>query len=81
MLDSDLQSAPEIALAERFAVLAEQGILVAPRPRIAADHFIALTLLLASNGSGLAQTDWNDDANRETILEGVRAFIRAYTPR
>ncbi|MGV8881951.1 MAG: TetR/AcrR family transcriptional regulator [Rhodoglobus sp.] len=73
---------PEELLAARLAELDLRGLLLAPNPRRAADHFVALTLTLSLPGSGLrrgasltsAQTD-------EMIRDGVRAFLRAYGSR
>lgn len=78
--DHWLANAPEEAIAERFAEFARAGQLEAPNARLAADHFVALTFLLALNtlGSALA----TDEARvRVIFVEGVRAFLRAYAPR
>ncbi|MGG7508822.1 TetR/AcrR family transcriptional regulator [Plantibacter sp. YIM 135249] len=74
----DLQE-PEEAVAERFAELDGQGLLVAPDARLAADHFVALTLspFAASIGGTAAAVRDEPDAER-LIVEGVRAFLRAY---
>jgi TetR/AcrR family transcriptional regulator, mexJK operon transcriptional repressor len=75
--DHRLMNAPEEAIAERLAEFARAGRLEAPAPRLAADHFVALTLLLVINklGSSFAR----DDARvRPILVEGVRAFLRAY---
>ena len=71
---------PEEGLAERFAELGEQGLLHVPHPRVAADHFVALTLTpsAASLSTSLAPED--ADTHR-LIVEGVRAFLRAYAPQ
>ncbi|MFF5472190.1 TetR/AcrR family transcriptional regulator C-terminal domain-containing protein [Streptomyces achromogenes] len=46
--DDDIETAPvQAALAERIARFAEAGLLDTDNPRLAADHFSALTLLLA----------------------------------
>lgn len=74
-----LTSAPEDALAERFAALTRDGLLDAPNPRLAADHFVALTFLLALDNviPGAAV----DEARVEqAIRDGVPAFLRAYAP-
>ncbi|WP_437579320.1 TetR/AcrR family transcriptional regulator [Sorangium sp. So ce887] len=77
--DHWMMNAPEEAIAERFAEFARAGLLDAPNPRLAADHFIALTFLLAANAFGPAIA--TDDARmRELLVEGVRAFLRAYAP-
>lgn len=75
--DHRLTNAPEEAVAERLAEFARAGLLEVPNARLAADHFIALTLLLVVNtlGSAIAK----DDARvRVIVVEGVRAFLRAY---
>ncbi len=80
-----LASEPEEAVAERFAEFGRQGLLEVPNPRLAVDHFVALTLLLALNnlsqppGAGEAHRQTNSPLD-QTILEGVRAFLRAYAP-
>lgn len=69
---------PEDAVAERFAELDRQGVLVAPNPRLAADHFVALTLshsTVSFNRASASSSPADIDA---LIVEGVRAFIRAY---
>ncbi len=68
---------PEELVAERFAEFAREGLLSAPDPRLAADHFVALTLLPGANGLGQGATT---DAADRVIVEGVRAFLRAYAP-
>jgi TetR/AcrR family transcriptional repressor of mexJK operon len=78
--DHPLADAPEEAIAERLAHFAERGLLDAPDPRLAADHFNALTTLLAySNQPDPARADL--DQVRQTMIDGVHAFIRAYAAR
>jgi len=67
---------PEDALARRFAELDAEGLLIAPNPRVAADHFVALTFHFASGGGSLGA---QPARNRQRIEEGVAAFLRAYT--
>ena len=75
-----MSTEPENRIAERFAEFHSKGWLEAPRPRLAADHFIALTM-------GIALEKQRDAPNgdpaviRESIVDGVRAFLRAYAPR
>lgn len=75
-----MSSEPEDRIAERFADFHSKGLLEAPRPRLAADHFIALTM-------GIALEKQRDDPDgdpgviREYIVDGVKAFLRAYAPR
>lgn len=78
--DGRLASAPEEALAERLAHFDEVGILDAPDARTAADHFNALTMLLAYNNQpDPAAADPADV--RRTMAAGVHAFMRAYAAR
>ncbi|MBF9133244.1 TetR/AcrR family transcriptional regulator [Plantactinospora sp. S1510] len=74
-----IDNAPEEAMAERFAELARAGLLHAPDPRLAADHFIALTFGVALNRLRSANAA-EDTRVRPLIVEGVRAFLRAYQP-
>lgn len=70
-------SAPEEAIAERLAHFHALGLLDAPDPREAADHFNALTILLAySTVHDPTQAD--PERIRRSIAGGVRAFMRAY---
>jgi TetR/AcrR family transcriptional repressor of mexJK operon len=72
--------APEQAVAERLAHFAGLGLLDVPDPRLAADHFNALTTLLAySNQPDPALADL--DQVRQTMTDGVHAFVRAYAAR
>ena len=71
---------PEDALARRFAELHEDGLLVAPDPRLAADHFVALTFQLTTPGSSLGKSSPRDAVQtRRRIEDGTAAFLRAYT--
>ena len=73
---------PEDLLAARFAELHLRGLLVAPNPRRAADHFVALTLSLSLPGSGLRRGATLDSAQTdEMIRDGVSVFLRAYGSR
>jgi TetR/AcrR family transcriptional repressor of mexJK operon len=75
-----LDSAPEEAIAKRFADFGRSGLLVVPDPLLAAKHFSALTFLLAFNNLGPARKT-EDTRVKQTIVDGVRAFLRAYAPR
>lgn len=75
--DRALTNAPEEAMGERFAALAGAGLLDIPDARLAADHFIALTFGVTINRLGSANAA-EDTRVRPLILEGVRAFLRAY---
>jgi TetR/AcrR family transcriptional repressor of mexJK operon len=75
-----LTDAPEDAIGERFAELAGAGLLDVPDPRLAADHFLALTFGVTLSRLGSADAA-SDDRVRPLIVEGVRAFLRAYRTR
>lgn len=68
------------ALAEHIAHFVDLGLLDTDNPRLAADHFSALTVLLAYERQPVPA---NADANmiRQTMIDGVHAFIRAYATR
>ncbi|GAA3887914.1 TetR/AcrR family transcriptional regulator [Leifsonia kafniensis] len=77
LLDS---AAPEEAIAERLAHFAERGLLDISDPRQAADHFTALTVLLAYNNQpDPARAD--PDEVRRSMTAGVGVFMRAYAAR
>lgn len=75
--DRALTDAPEEAIGERFAELAGAGLLDIPDPRLAADHFLALTFGVTLSRLGSANAV-EDDRVQPLIVEGVRAFLRAY---
>ncbi|SDT27793.1 TetR/AcrR family transcriptional regulator [Microlunatus soli] len=75
--DRPLTDAPEEAIADRFAALDRAGLLDVPDPRLAADHFIALTFRVTIDRLGSANAA-EDSRVRPLIVEGVRAFLRAY---
>jgi TetR/AcrR family transcriptional repressor of mexJK operon len=77
LADPPFADAPEDALAAQLAVLAEAGLLVTPDPRMAADHLIALTFGVVVNRLH-AMPVAGDDRVRPLVVEGVRAFLRAY---
>lgn len=66
---------PEDALAARLAVFDGEGLLKAPDPRLAADHFVALTLSAFTSGFGMPARTLD---TRQIIRDGVQAFLRAY---
>jgi TetR/AcrR family transcriptional repressor of mexJK operon len=72
-----INDAPEEAIGERFADLARAGLLDVPDARLAADHFIALTFGVAQNRLRSANAA-KEPRVRALIVEGVRAFLRAY---
>lgn len=75
--DRPLADAPEEAIVERFAALAEAGMLEVRDPRLAADHYIGLTFSATLNRLGTANAA-EDDRVEHLVTEGVRAFLRAY---
>jgi len=77
--DHWIATAPEELIAERLAEFARAGMLAAPDPALAADHFMALTFLLAQEKLGPAASA-DGAAVREVLRQGVRAFLRAYAP-
>jgi len=72
-------TAPEDALAEQIAELDRRGLLHAPDPRLAADHFVGLTFTVVMDRSSDESLQPGLTADAEyRIVEGVRAFLRAY---
>jgi TetR/AcrR family transcriptional repressor of mexJK operon len=78
-LDVLIDDEPEEAVAERFVEFTELGLLDAPNARQAADHFVALTVGMTVGGYAVWKLD--DDAARQTIIDGVKVFLRAYAPQ
>lgn len=69
---------PEQLLAERFIAYAQAGLLRTEKPRRAAEHFSALTLLLAPDA--VQPGAWEElDTERvdEILVDGVHAFLPA----
>ena len=65
-------------LEQRFTELAADGGLRAPRPRLAAQHFTALTISLAQEAL-LENNQHSEPADLDAIIaDGVDAFLRAY---
>ncbi|MCT2586896.1 TetR/AcrR family transcriptional regulator [Actinophytocola gossypii] len=75
--DRPLTDAPEEAIGERLAAFARAGLLDVPDARLAADHFIALTFGVTISRLGSANAA-EDPRVRPLVVEGVRAFLRAY---
>ncbi|MEW2221614.1 TetR/AcrR family transcriptional regulator [Streptomyces sp. NPDC006990] len=71
---------PDEAIGERFAALADAGLLDVPDPRLAADQFLALTFGVALDRLGSANAA-EDARVRPLVVEGVRTFLRAYRTR
>ncbi|WP_329258996.1 TetR/AcrR family transcriptional regulator [Streptomyces sp. NBC_01478] len=67
-------------LAERIAHFVGAGLLDTDNPRLAADHFSALTVLLAYERQPVPATA-DPEKVRQTMADGVHAFIRAYATR
>ncbi|MFD7608085.1 S8 family serine peptidase [Streptomyces mirabilis] len=67
-------------LADRIAHFAGAGLLDTDNPRLAADHFSALTVLLAYERQPIPATA-NPEKVRQTMADGAHAFIRAYATR
>jgi TetR/AcrR family transcriptional repressor of mexJK operon len=76
--DHWINDAPEDMLAERFAELDTAGLLEAPNPRRAADHFIVLSFSQAYSTNA---TPARGEVLDEQIVDGVRVFLRAYAAR
>lgn len=70
-LEAEAEEASTRTFSRHFASLAEAGRIVADKPDRAAQHFLALTLLLAESQTLSAKTD-------EVLVDGVDAFVRAY---
>jgi TetR/AcrR family transcriptional repressor of mexJK operon len=79
-LPDELDTAPEEAVAERLAEFGRRGLLEVPDPRLAADHFIALAFSPLFNNQQLARNPGTGRDER-LLVEGVRAFLRAYAPQ
>ncbi|MGK5680115.1 TetR/AcrR family transcriptional regulator [Actinoplanes sp. URMC 104] len=79
-LPDAIRDRPLGMLEQRFAELAADGTIRAPRPRLAARHFTALTISLAQEA--LSDYEKQKDAappDLEAIIaDGVDAFLRAY---
>lgn len=67
-------------LADRIAHFADAGLLDVDDPRLAADHFSALTVLLAYERQPVPATA-DPETIRQTMVDGVHAFMRAYGAR
>ncbi|WP_216206143.1 TetR/AcrR family transcriptional regulator [Amycolatopsis aidingensis] len=67
----------ERILAGYLAEFGAAGLLTVPNAAVAADHFVALTMLLALNKSNPWFSEGSPDIPA-ILREGVRAFLRAY---
>lgn len=73
-----IRDRPLDMLEKRFAELAAQGAIRAPRPRLAAQHFTALTISLAQESILDDRESTNPSEVSAIITDGVDAFLRAY---
>jgi len=79
-LPDQMDTAPEEAVAERLAEFGRRGLLEVPDPRLAADHFIALAFSPIFRNQRLGR-NLDSDRDDRLLVEGVRAFLRAYAPQ
>ena len=70
----------EEVFAERLAHFADAGLLDTDDPRLAGDHFFALTVLLAYDRQPVPANP-DPERVRQTMIDGAHAFIRAYAVR
>ncbi|WP_406147688.1 TetR/AcrR family transcriptional regulator [Streptomyces sp. NBC_01012] len=78
--DDIVTTGVEEAFAERLAHFADAGLLDTDNPRLAADHFFALTVLLAYDRQPVPANPHPGQV-RQTMIDGAHAFIRAYGAR
>lgn len=78
--DDIATGAVEEVFADRLARFADAGLLDADDPRLAADHFFALTVLLAYDRQPVPANP-DPERVRQTMIDGAHAFIRAYGVR
>ncbi|MEV7778919.1 TetR/AcrR family transcriptional regulator [Kitasatospora sp. NPDC088351] len=84
LLDAWQQTGPRRAMAElgsRFGELAAQGLLDAPDPARAAQHFVLLTGTEVTQRSYWGAHPLTGQETTEIITAGVQAFLRAYAAR
>jgi TetR/AcrR family transcriptional repressor of mexJK operon len=70
----------EEAFTERLAHFADAGLLDTDAPCLASGHFFALTVLLAYDRRPVPANP-DTEMVRQTMIDGVRAFIRVYATR
>ena len=75
-----MSSRPVCRTADRLAHFADAGLLETDDPRLAADHFFALTVLLAYDRQPVPANP-EPERVRQTMIDGAHAFIRAYAVR
>jgi TetR/AcrR family transcriptional repressor of mexJK operon len=73
-----IRDRPLSLLEQRFTELAADGGIRAPRPRLAAQHFTALTISLAQEALLDDRSDTEPPDLDAIIADGVDAFLRAY---
>lgn len=73
-----MRNAPRELFTQRIEDFAAEGVLRAEQPRRAAEHFVALTLLLAQDTLDPSLTGAWDEVD-QILVDGVDAFLRAYT--
>lgn len=73
---------PQELVVERMTAFALAGEIEAPNPRRAAEHFVALTFLLALDALDVLDGAQDETASTldEILSDGVDAFLRAYGP-
>ncbi|MFG3050235.1 TetR/AcrR family transcriptional regulator [Kitasatospora sp. NPDC048239] len=81
LLDAWQESGPRRAMAElsqRFGELADQGLLEAPDPARAAQHFVLLTGTEVTQRSYWGVYPLTAGQTEEIVRSGVQVFLRAY---
>lgn len=77
-IDDDVSTEiPEQALEDLIARFVDRGLLDTDNPRLAAEHFSALTVLYAANDQPVPSRADNGRI-RQIMVDGVHAFMRAY---
>ncbi|MBM7462595.1 TetR/AcrR family transcriptional regulator [Microbacterium dextranolyticum] len=77
--DHPLDAAHAHALTERIRSLAAAGLVDVDDPALAAEHFVALTILRVLNEPPSRRSDTR--RIRQIMSDGTRAFLRAYAAR
>ena len=68
------------SVADCLEVLDERGLLQVPEPRLAAEHFAGILLWIPSNQAMFdVSSPIDEDRLTESIADGARAFLRAYS--
>lgn len=74
---NETNSVPHDALAKQFITLEHKGLLNLPDPRLATEHFFALTFLLAFSKLWPSYIE-DSTMIKRTVVDGVQAFLRIY---